>query len=301
MTPLQTRKQIAKLELSAGRIDNASKLYLNILKEYPEDLESMEVITDIFRMDGNTTITQRMVDRMIEVSPHNPYAIKLKSLLQQTNTGPYAHGNELRTPGTVHFLMNDKCNAKCIMCGDDYAMSKTGRVLTLNQFKKSAQNLHMEDFKVCLLAGGGDPLVNPDIIPIMNFMKSDYPHVKLALVTNGISLTQKMAQATINANVGHINISIDSATKPTYRHIMQVDQFDRVCKNVNQIRKMASENKHPLVLQFSIALSLLNIEELPELIRLANQLGVKSVNSMYCRFYPETIRHLSVKKEELFQ
>jgi len=31
-------------------------------------------------------------------------------------------------PYQVHFLMIDKCNVKCIMCGGDYFKSKSGRM-----------------------------------------------------------------------------------------------------------------------------------------------------------------------------
>ena len=283
---------------NSGRRGDAAKMFLQLIREYPEDLSCLRILSDIFRVGGNAHLAHKLCEQIIAISPTNPYANKYLKLSRKLNQGPNQKANLLVTPGTVHFLMNDKCNAKCVMCGGDYFDSKTEKSITFEQFKQSAKNLHMEDFKVCLLAGGGDPLVNQDVIPMMEHMRSTYPQVKLGLVTNAISLTKRVAQAVIDCNVGHINCSINSATRETFRHIMQVDAFEKVCRNIKRMDDLRKKHKVELGLQFSSAINRINIEEMPDLVRLSKKLGVESVNLMYCRFYPETIRHLSVLKDE---
>ena len=283
---------------NSGRRGEAAQIFLKLIQEHPKDIDCLQILADICRIGGNSGLAGKLCEQIVAISPTNSYANKYLRLSRKLNGGPHQKANLLVTPGTVHFLMNDKCNAKCVMCGGDYFGSKTGRSITFEQFKQSARNLHLEDFQICLLAGGGDPLVNPDVIPMMEHMREVYPRVNLALVTNAISLTKRVAQAVIDCNVSHINCSINSATRETYRHIMQVDAFDKVCRNIKRMDDLRKKHDVNLGLQFSSAINRINIEEMPDLVRLTKELGVDSINMMYCRFYPETIRHLSVLKDE---
>ncbi|MGP8321261.1 MAG: glycosyltransferase, partial [Methanosarcinaceae archaeon] len=198
-------------------------------------------------------------------------------------------------PVQIHFLMNDKCNAKCIMCGGDYFNSKSGRRITFEKFKKMASNIKFELCRGIVLAGAGDPLLNQDLIPIVQFIKSKYPHICLSLTTNGIGLTEKLSKAFLEHNVDVINISINSATRNTYKRIMQVDCFNRVCENINKFIWLRQEYGRSTKVQFSSAINMLNINELPGMVELGKDIGIDSINIMYCRFYPDRIRHLNVE------
>ncbi len=198
-------------------------------------------------------------------------------------------------PYQVHFLMNDKCNAKCIMCGGDYFRSKSGRMITLEKFRIMAKNLRLHNFQSIVLAGAGDPLLNRDLIPILQFIRKEYPDISIAFTTNGIALSKKISKQLLENDVASINISINSATAKTYKRIMQVDCFDQVCSNVVRLAQKRNDLRKNMRIQLSSAINRLNIEELPELVELGRKLGVDSINLMYCRFYPEKIRNLNIE------
>ena len=126
-------------------------------------------------------------------------------------------------PSQIHFLMIDQCNAKCIMCGGNYYHSKSGRRITLDKFKRMAANLKLENATGIVLAGAGDPLLNKDLASIMLFARTAYPHLQMAITTNGIALSPKISRAIIEHGCDSINISLNAATRQTYRRIMQVD------------------------------------------------------------------------------
>lgn len=197
-------------------------------------------------------------------------------------------------PTQIHFLMIDKCNVKCIMCGGDYFKSKTGRAITLDKFKKMAVNLRFDLVSAIVLAGAGEPLLNKDLVPIIQFVRSSYPHVNISVTTNGIGLTQDISEKLINSNVNVVNISINSSTRSSYKRIMQIDGFDAVCKNARKFVELRNLAKKPIALQFSSALNRLNIEELPRLVELGREIGINGINVFYTRFYPERIRHANV-------
>lgn len=203
-----------------------------------------------------------------------------------------------RLPHQVHFLMNDKCNAKCIMCGGDYARSKSGKRITITKFKKMAANLKLGEIgKVCL-AGAGDPLLNPDLIPIIQFINQEYPNVDISITTNGIGLTKTKAEALLKCKFSLINISMNAGTAETYKRVMQVDCFDKVCKNIENFTTMKNKMGKKTTVRLSSAISKLNIEELPTMVELGHTLAIDAINVMYCRFYPESIRNLNIEKQE---
>ena len=202
----------------------------------------------------------------------------------------WAAGVTRRLPVQAHFLLNDKCNAKCIMCGGDYFRSQSGRKITLEKFTRMARNLKLERFRSIVLAGAGDPLLNPDLVPIIQWVNAQYPAVSIAITTNGIALAPALSRQLLQQRVDIINVSINSATRATYKRVMQVDCFEQVCQNVRALAELKRGRGGGPVLQFSSALQRLNIEELPMLVELGAQLGINSLNVMYCRFYPERIR-----------
>jgi len=201
-------------------------------------------------------------------------------------------------PTQVHFLMIDKCNAKCIMCGGNYFHSKSQRKITLDKFKKMASNLQLQRCSGIVLAGAGDPLLNRDLVPIIQFVRENYPHIRISVTTNGIALTKNLSKSFIDNDVGVVNVSINSATRESFDRIMQVDCFDKVCENTKNLVDLKNRLGKMTRVQFSCAINRLNIEELPLLVELSRDLGVDSINVMYCRFYPEKIRHLNVTHEE---
>jgi GT2 family glycosyltransferase/MoaA/NifB/PqqE/SkfB family radical SAM enzyme/Tfp pilus assembly protein PilF/glycosyltransferase involved in cell wall biosynthesis len=201
-------------------------------------------------------------------------------------------------PHTVHFLLNDKCNAKCVFCGGDYYRSKSGKAINLDKFTRMAENLHLEHFRNICLAGAGDPLLNPDFMPIVRHTNEFYPNIDITVTTNGIALKPELSAEMMTSKVSLVNISINAATRSTYKRLMQVDQFDRVCANAAAFVQERNKARKPPLFQLSFAISRLNIEELPAFVELARQLEVRHLNIFYCRFYPKSIRHMNIESTE---
>ncbi|MBI4763942.1 MAG: glycosyltransferase, partial [Deltaproteobacteria bacterium] len=116
-----------------------------------------------------------------------------------------------------------------------------------------------------------------------------------SITTNGLGLTEARARALIDGTVSKVNISINSATRPTYRRIMQIDGFDAVCRNARTFDALRKQAGQPVSLQFSAAINCLNIEEMPRLVELARETGADSINLFYTRFYPERLRDLNIE------
>lgn len=200
-------------------------------------------------------------------------------------------GSSYQLPNSAHFLLNDKCNARCVFCGGNYYNSRSGRMLTLEKFKIIAKNIHLEHFRQAVLAGAGDPLLCPDFVPIMEYLHATYPSVGISVTTNGIAMNRELCEAMLACGVTMLNISLNAATRETYQRLMQVDAFDRICRQLKDFSALCWERGQGPHLQLSIPIMRCNVEELPLLIQFAHEVGAVAVNVFYCRFYPREIRN----------
>jgi glycosyltransferase involved in cell wall biosynthesis/MoaA/NifB/PqqE/SkfB family radical SAM enzyme len=214
-------------------------------------------------------------------------------------------GYSTKIPNSAHFLLNDKCNARCVFCGGNYYNSLSGRRITLEKFKIIAKNIHLEHYRQAVLAGAGDPLLSPDFVPILKYLHAMYPTLNIAVTSNGIRLNRELSEAMLACGVTLLNISLNAATKETYQRLMQVDAFDRICRQIQEFSALCIERCKNPQLQISIPIMRCNVEELFLLIKLAHDVGAGSVNVFYCRFYPREIRNdkdggFLTDKESLF-
>jgi GT2 family glycosyltransferase/MoaA/NifB/PqqE/SkfB family radical SAM enzyme len=208
---------------------------------------------------------------------------------------PECPASARRLPTCVHFLLIDRCNAKCVFCGGDYFRARSGKAITLEKFKVIAKNLRLERFHTMVLAGAGDPLLSPDLVPMVAYAHRSYPACGIHITTNGIALTADLAWRILEAApVKLLNLSINAASRAVYQRLMQVDRFESVIENVSHFKRIQQQLNISTLLQFSMALSRVNIEELTPLVKLAHELGVASINTFYCRFYPPSLRNLNL-------
>jgi len=96
--------------------------------------------------------------------------------------------------------------------------------------------------------------------------------------SDAISLTAKRALRLIESGLDEYRVSMDAATRQTYRKLRGVDQFDRVVANVRRLVELERERSRsaPRVSLWFTA-SRANLHELPAFVRLAADLGVDEV------------------------
>ncbi len=66
---------------------------------------------------------------------------------------------------------------------------------------------------------GGEPLLHPDVVPLIRYMKATPPHEKLVvLITNGFGLTAQTVAALNDAGLDLLQISVDSIVPTASSH-----------------------------------------------------------------------------------
>lgn len=190
-------------------------------------------------------------------------------------------------PREINFLMIEKCISKCIMCGGKYYNGDPERRITLGSYKKILAHLRMEKVDYITYGGLGEPLLNPDIKKIILYTSEKFPHVKKKIITNGILLEKDMVNFLVKY-ISVFNISIHAIKKDTHRRITQTEYFDRIVENIKYLSKKRERKKCRIFL--FMAISRINISEVPGMVNFAYENGCDGVITWYCRIYPESKR-----------
>lgn len=148
--------------------------------------------------------------------------------------------NGYKTLVSTELDLTNLCNNKCPGCT---GMKDNPASLTLEQVKKLVDELSEDfDIKSIVISGGGEPLVHPDFIKILYYIK--HKGIKIGLNSNGLALNQEKAKAIIEC-CSYFRISLDAGTPEIYKltHGMNQLQFEQVIDNIKMFSNMKKELK----------------------------------------------------------
>ena len=177
-------------------------------------------------------------------------------------------------PTSVCLFMTGKCNLKCEWCyrntneslttTGNMSLAAAGKILAV--FPKAT---HL------ILAGFGEPLLAPDVFKIASVFSAR--PMRVSLISNGLLLYDR-AKELLSSGVRSISISLNAPDAASYVKVCgaQPSDFDRVLAGVREIVK--HERRKRPILRISSVVSRENIARTEELIRLAEDLGVDSLD-----------------------
>jgi len=160
------------------------------------------------------------------------------------------------------------------MCPRSYKEEPTAKFLKLSDIKKIIKQA--PDCRDILLHGLGEPLMNPDLIDIVHFLKRIKKRVHFA--TNAMLLAPGISEQLIRNGLDGMTISLNGATRERYEHIMEGANFLNVLDNIKSLVGIKKKLNAPAP-DLSVAIVALksNFKEIPRIIELAISLGVKKV------------------------
>lgn len=173
---------------------------------------------------------------------------------------------ELMRPWGASLYLTYRCNSRCTTC--NYWQRHSSEMDT-EQWKRIIDELKRFGVRgFCFL--GGEPLLRRDLFELAAYA-NDGKTRELEITTNGILAGGENARKIAGA-FQRIVFSVDGANARTYRKIRGVDQFERVIKNIGLVKALGHDN---VFIAFVIQSA--NYLEIPEMVKLAEGLGVKLV------------------------
>jgi SynChlorMet cassette radical SAM/SPASM protein ScmF len=172
-----------------------------------------------------------------------------------------------------YFYLTAGCNLACRHCwlSPKYQPDGgTGGHIDLDLIKlaiEEGQPLGLQSVKLT----GGEPLLHPDFVKIVDVLREK--KMGLTIETNGTLMTQDLAYyLKNNSTLAHISVSVDGAKSATHDPFRGVKgSFEKACNGINYLVEAGYRPQVIMSLHFG------NVDEIEELVRLAEKMGAGSV------------------------
>ncbi len=205
-------------------------------------------------------------------------------------------------PRRVVFELTNRCNFRCIMCGRVARKFQTFDMpmSTIEFFASQLPNV-----EEVTLHGWGEGTLHPEFKNILSYL-NEVPHLRKYFVTNGSTLP-KIKQHVFDLHVDVIAMSLDGATAATNDKIRCGGNF---ALQTSELKKLIDErqkrNENTPYINFVFTAMNSNIDELPDMIKLAQDLNVPEVKVVYLTIFERELLHESLFEQrdrvrEIFQ
>ena len=172
----------------------------------------------------------------------------------------------------IQWHITNVCNLRCQHCYQDDFSKKTD--LDWARLKKISDNLlnSMREWKkeACIHLTGGEPLLKPELFPLLNDLNQQSMVEELGVITNGLPIDQEMVRKLSGfSKLKKIKISLDGGDAETNDSIRQRGTFKKVIESLPWIKK---EKRFEVILMFTAMKK--NFRGLPSLFKLCEDLGI---------------------------
>jgi radical SAM protein with 4Fe4S-binding SPASM domain len=182
------------------------------------------------------------------------------------------HKERANLPFKLKLECSSICNLKCKMCPLSDGLKRKQGFLKFANFKKIFDEI---DPVYLNLTGIGEPLLNKDLFKIVKYGKLNGAMIKFD--TNAALLDEENIRKILDTKIDIVSISIDGVDKEGYESIRVGANFELMKENVKNLTKIRNELKSKTEIHMFFVLQKENIENLPEFILLAEELGVDYV------------------------
>ena len=175
----------------------------------------------------------------------------------------------------IQWHITNYCSLGCRHCyQDDFSRDKD---LDWPALKRLSDNIltTLEGWnrKGCIHLTGGEPLLKPELIPLLAYLDQQPMVEELGIITNGLPLDGEMVgRLSAFGKLKKIKISLDGGDAETHDSIRPAGTFQRVMRNLPLVQE---GGRFEVILMFTALKR--NFESLPSLIRLAEDRGVGGV------------------------
>jgi MoaA/NifB/PqqE/SkfB family radical SAM enzyme len=174
----------------------------------------------------------------------------------------------------VFIEVTNRCNLLCATCPRTYFQREPLRSLTLDEFIAIAEQF--PQMQRALLHGIGEPLLNRDLPQIIGYLKGR--GVEVIINSNGTLLSPAWQESLVHSGLDEYRCSIDGAKDETYARIRGANLLPKLIRGLGGLVRVKERrgSATPRISIWCVA-TRENLEELPDLLRLAARLAVPEV------------------------
>lgn len=235
-----------------------------------------------------------------KLNTENPYYEIKKQNYLCAKDFYFSNKAELKSlPVRATLQTTDFCNLNCIMCQIHSRRERHHlQQMTVSGFDKIVEKLFPTLVEVHP-TNIGEPLISPwfDYLAEKAFKYG----VLLDITSNGTLLTEQKISKILPCLLD-IKISFDGFKKETFERIRKGADYESVLKNIKNFIRLRKDSAASATITLQMTLFNFNYKELPDLIRLAKDLGVDRVKAYHvCSYSPEIDKFSLIKNLEEFE
>jgi hypothetical protein len=137
----------------------------------------------------------------------------------------------------VRYEVTDHCNAECIMCPrDKHEHGREHGVMSLEQYKRSIDEVVALGAKKVVLTGFGEPLVDKTLEQKVAYAKTY--DLNTYIISNGSLLTEKRARGLMDAGLDELRVSFYGMRPETYNVVMRKLDFNVTMKHLLRLLEL---------------------------------------------------------------
>jgi len=177
--------------------------------------------------------------------------------------------------GSIQIEATSECFLRCTMCPRTAFIKQWhSRQMPFSTFEKISRYFPMAEY--VHLQGWGEPLLHERIYDMISIAKA--AGCGVGFTTNGMLLKEAAVRRLVELGVDIIGVSIAGATGEVHESIRVKCDFNRFVDNIKRLSRVKNEagSKKPKVV-LSFLMTKTNIHELPDVVKLARELGVEEL------------------------
>lgn len=224
----------------------------------------------------------------------------------QLNDSEYESGKVKvqSSPKNIIIQVNSPCSAKCVFCpgnknGREYNFDNFYQKLEgkLSQYISQAEKI---TFETCASFSGSSEIERM-IRWHINCIELSFPEIEKIYFTNGFDLTPEVCDFIVHPGGilsrkytvrNTVNILLNASNENTYKILTRTDNFLKVLNQIGHLINLKKDKANPKV-YLTFLMNTLNIEDMPDFVRLASDIGVDKAVCSYNYIFSETQKYLS--------
>jgi MoaA/NifB/PqqE/SkfB family radical SAM enzyme len=178
----------------------------------------------------------------------------------------------------VYVEVTNQCNLNCSTCMRNVWNVEFG-CMSLDTFERVLVGIDAFSPNPEIFLGGyGEPLSNPDCLPMI--MRAKSKGLRVSLITNGILLSEEISRQLIDLKLDMLWVSLDGASAECYADVRLGNELHHVIENLKCLRALRfwAYGSSPWAgyprLGIAFVAMKRNIHDLVEVIKLGTNLGV---------------------------
>ena len=176
------------------------------------------------------------------------------------------------------------CNLRCPECPSGLRQfSRETGTLKIDFFRKTIDEVY-KDLSFLIFYFQGEPYLNPNFLEMVAY--ANEKNIFTITSTNAHFLSPEVARKTVLSGLDRLIISIDGTTQETYEQYRIGGNLEKVIEGTKNIIKWKKELKSStphIIFQFLVVKP--NEHQIPEVMQLANELGVDELRLKTAQVY----------------